>query len=135
MKVLVLSVAFCATYTLFAWSGIPLQDNDRIEMALARGSAEEPSAVFPLTIPGEPVGCWWDETAFHVGGRAFAFADLGVKPADGATFKVQVPRNGGKPLALEVVLKEKAAAYKVEDFGILGNREVEKTILMTAKAG
>ena len=127
-------VAVCATNAVFAWSAIPLQNNDRIEMALARGSAAEPSAVFPLTIPGIPVGCWWDETAFHVGERSFAFADLGVRPVDGATFKIQVPRDGGKPLTLEVVLKEKAAAYKVEDFGILGNRDVEKTILMTAKA-
>ena len=133
MKGLGFVVAVCATYTVFAWSNIPLQDDNRIEMALAHGSAAEPSAVFPLTIPGKPVGCWWDETAFHIGERSFAFADLGVKPADGATFKVQVPRDGGKPLTLAVVLKEKAAAYKVEDFGILGNRDVEKTILMTAK--
>ena len=134
MKGLGFAVAVCATYTVFAWSQIPLQNNDRIEMALARGSAAKPSAVFPLTIPGRPVGCWWDETAFHVGERAFSFAELGVRPVDGAMFKVQVPRDGGKPLTLEVVLKEKAAAYEVEDFGIFGNRDVEKTILMTAKA-
>ena len=126
-------LALATAVEAFAWSPIPLQDPDRIELALARGSAAEPSAEFPLTIPGAPVKCWWDDAALHVGERTFAFAALGVSPAEGATFKVQVPRPGLKDLTLEVVLKEKAAAYKVEDFGILGNRTVEKTILLTAK--
>ena len=126
-------VAVCATNAVFAWSAIPLQNNDRIEMALARGSAAEPSAVFPLTIPGKPVGCWWDEVAFHVGDREFNFAALGVKPVDGATFKVKLPRSGKKDITLEVVLKEKATAYKVEDFGILGNQTVTKTIRFVPK--
>ena len=116
-----------------AWSPYPLQDRDKIELALSRGSAAAPSATFPLTIPGAPVGCWWDETAFHVGETAFPFDKLGVKPVDGATFRVKVPRPTGKPLTLEVVLKEKAATYAVEDFGILGNQTVTKKVRFTAQ--
>ena len=134
MKSLAFIVAFCTMYTVFAWSAIPLQNKDRIELALSRGSAAEPSAVFPLEIPGAPIGCWWDDKAFHAGERTFDFASLGVKPADGAVFRVKLPRRKGKDLTLEVVLKERAAAYAVEDFGILGNQTVTKNVRFVPKA-
>ena len=44
-------------------------------------------AVAPVETTGEPVAFWWDEQAFHVGKRAFAWADIGVKPVDGCNFK------------------------------------------------
>ena len=117
---LLILIATGATMS-FGWSKPPLCEKDKIEFALARGSAAEPSAVFPLTIPGEPIACWWDEKALHVGGDVIDFAAHNVMPTNGAVVKFELTPPNGKRLRFEAVLKEKACSYRVEDFGPYDN--------------
>ena len=144
--VLVALVAAASAQQLFAWStrpgwpALPSQNGQRIQVALARGSAADPSAAFPLTEPGTPIACWWDDAALHVGANVFPFASLGVKPVDGAAFSVKVPvtegwsyANGMREIALDVVLDESAAAFRVPDFGILGNQTIDLPVTITPK--
>lgn len=134
-----LVVSFFACTPLFAWTtrpgwpAVPSQNNARIQCALARGDADHPSAVFPLCEPGRPVACWWDDDALHVGSRTFGFNALGVAPKDGASFSVDVVADSGKKMRLDVVLDEDAAAYRVPDFGILGNRTIDLPVTISAK--
>ena len=134
------ALAASAWETRPGWPALPSQNGQRIQVALARGSATAPSAVFPLTEPGTPVSCWWDDAALHVGTNAFPFASLGVKPADGAAFSVKVPVSEGwsyakgmREIALDVVLDESAASFKVPDFGILGNQTIDLPVTITPK--
>ena len=122
------------------WPALPSQNGQRIQVALARGSAAAPSAVFPLTEPGTPVACWWDDEALHVGANTYSLASLGVKPGEGAAFSVKVPISEGwsyakgmREIALDVVLDEGAAAFKVPDFGILGNQTIDLPVTITPK--
>ena len=122
------------------WSPLPLQDQSRIQVALARGCPDEPSAVFPLTTPGKPVACWWDDRALHVGGHVFEFSKLHVEPKNGASFSVKVPimeghifELGRKEMSLDVVLDENAADYAIPDFGILGNQEIDLPVTIVSK--
>lgn len=126
---------FCALslLQLFGWSAIPLQDASKIELALARGTSENPSAVFPLTIPGTPIACWWDDETLQVGDKSFLFKDLGVVPKDGAVVTVDVVAENGKTLKLVIELREDGASYKVNDFGVLGNQLIDKNLEITAK--
>ena len=70
-RVLVAVAAAAAAQQLFAWStrpgwpALPSQNGQRIQVALARGSAAAPSAAFPLTEPGTPIACWWDDAALR----------------------------------------------------------------------
>ena len=122
------------------WPALPSQNGQRIQVALARGSEAEPSAVFPLTEPGTPVACWWDDAALHVGTNVFPFARLGVRPADGAKFAVKLPVTEGwsygkgmREVSLDIVLDESAPAMRVPDFGILGNQTIDLPVLVTPK--
>lgn len=134
-----LAVSFLAATQVFAWAtrpgwpALPSQNNSRIQCALARGDAKNPSAVFPLCEPGKPVACWWDDEALHVGDRTFGFKALGAEPRNGASFSVDVVADNGKPMRLDVVLDEDAAAYRVPDFGILGNRTIDLPVSVSAK--
>ena len=166
-RCLILSVAFAWCAAVYAWTKPPLAQHDKIEFALARGCAEAPSAVFPLTVPGEPVGCWWDDKALHVGETVVDFASRHVMPTNGAVVKFELevgsiggsgvsplrkkdgsfhqkrrdaaspktdPRSVGTSiLRLEAVLDERASAYRVPDFGILGNRKIDTDVTLTAK--
>ena len=122
------------------WPALPSQNGQRIQVALARGSEAEPSAVFPLTEPGTPVACWWDDAALHVGTNVFPFARLGVRPADGAKFAVKLPVTEGwsygkgmREVSLDIVLDESAPAMRVPDFGVLGNQTIDLPVLVTPK--
>ncbi len=134
-----LAVSLFAYTSLFAWNtrpgwpAVPSQNNSRIQCALARGDADRPSAVFPLCEPGKPVACWWDDDALHVGSRVFRFKTLGVEPKDGASFSVDMVADNGKTMRLDIVLDEDAAAYRVPDFGILGNRTIDLPVSISAK--
>jgi hypothetical protein len=137
---LMVSLHANAWSTRKGWPGLPSQLGDRIQVALARGSAAEPSAVFPLTEPGTPVECWWDDKALHVGGNVYQFAKLGIEPKDGASFTVKVPISEGwayhqglRELKLDVVLDEDAAVFRVPDFGVLGNRSLDLPVYITPK--
>ena len=107
---------------------------------MARGSAENPAAVFPLTEPGTPQPCWWDNNAIHIGTNVFTFASLGVKPIDGTAFSLKIPifegwsyKQGMREITLDVVLDEQAASIRVPDFGILGNQKIDIPIKVTPK--
>jgi len=108
-----------------------------LKMAFPAGTAAEPSAVAPLELTGEPVSFWWDQAAFHVGEKAYAWKDLGVTPADGATFRL--------PLA-DTVLREKnelrgtidlsASRYRIPSFGPIGGSDIKAEVeVLCAKDG
>lgn len=122
------------------WPALPSQNNGRIQVALARGTASDPSATFPLTEPGKPVSCWWNDDALYIGTNIFPFVSLGVTPKDGVAFSVNVPvvegwsfASGMREIVLDVVLDESAATFKVPDFGILGNQTVDLTVTVSPK--
>jgi hypothetical protein len=143
---LVVVLSAVCSMPVFAWStrpgwpALPSQKADRIQVALARGSAESPSAVFPLTEPGTPIACWWNERELHLGTNVFEFSKLAVKPVDGAAFSVKLPLSEGwayakgmKEIILDIVLDEDAPEFSVPDFGILGNQSIDMPVFITPK--
>ena len=143
---LVVVLSAVCSMPVFAWStrpgwpALPSQKADRIQVALARGSAESPSAVFPLTEPGTPIACWWNERELHLGTNVFEFSKLAVKPVDGAAFSVKLPLSEGwayakgmKEIILDIVLDEDAPEFSVPDFGILGNQSIDLPVFITPK--
>lgn len=99
------------------------------------GTADDPSAVAPIETMGEPVAFWWDEQAFHVGKRAFAWADIGVKPVDGCNFSISLGETVDREkIELKGTLKKGAPRYRIGRFGQVGNTNVNTRVEMTAKA-
>ena len=100
----------------------------------ASGTAENPSAVAPIETTGEPVSFWWDEQAFHVGERSFAWASLGVKPVDGCKFSLSLGETVDREkIELNGTLKKGAPRYRIGRFGQVGNTNVNTRVEMTAK--
>ena len=84
------------------------------------GSAEDPAVVAPISPTAEPMVFWWDDAAFHAGDRAVRWAELGVMPTNGATFKLPVGTYEGERVILNATLDRDAPRLRVESFGKFG---------------
>lgn len=89
-----------------------------------RGSAEDPGVIAPLVPQGKPVAFWWDETAFHVGDRAYGWGELGAKPADGATFRLPLGEFERQPIVLEATLDSSSHKVRIASTGPVGGNEI-----------
>ena len=101
----------------------------------APGTAENPSVSAPIEPDGDPVAFWWDEHAFHAGERRFPWTTLGVKPADGCSFKVCLGETKDREkIELFATLRTNAPLCRVGRFGQVGNTNVKVRVEMTATA-
>ena len=99
------------------------------------GTADNPSAMAPIEPSGEVQAFWWDEDAFHVGERTFAWRDIGGKPAEGSLFTVNLGESVLRDkIELKGMLKGNAPRYRVGCFGQIGNTNVRTCVEMVATA-
>lgn len=104
-----------------------------VELALAPGSAEKPSAVFPLK-PGErPRAFAWTEAGLSVDGRTVAWAELGVTPKDGAEFVYRTVCADGEPGEVRGTLRAEASSFAVAGFDRTGDCDASGTVSVTAR--
>ena len=107
-----------------------------ITAVFTAGTADNPSAVAPIEPSGVPQAFWWDASAFHIGERSFAWKDLGVTPADGRAFKVNLGESVlREPIELQGELKGSAPRYRVGGFGQIGNTNVVTRIEVDSVSG
>ena len=93
--------------------------------AMRLRSLSFPSAVVPMEPSGKPVAFWWDDQAFHVDGKAYAWSDLKAKPVNGATFRIDLGVSSQRePIVLEGRIKLSASRYRIGEFGVVGNAVV-----------
>ena len=101
----------------------------------APGSADNPSAVAPVTVSGEPVAFWWDERAFHVGECAFAWTEIGVKPIDGCKFKVELDDAVNREkIEINATIRNRVPRYRIGRFGQVGNTNIHTRVEVSALA-
>ena len=100
------------------------------------GSPGNPSAVAPIEPSGTPQAFWWDEQAFHVGGRSFDWKKLGVTPAAGCSFTLDLGETVLRErIELKGTLRKKAPRYRIGSFGTVGNTNIRTRVELTTLAG
>ena len=116
---------------------IPVLFFAAIRCVFPAGTADNPSAVAPLEMSGEPVAFWWDAQAFHIGEKAYSWKELKVEPKDGASFKIDLGFDAQrKKNTLDGRIKLGASRYRVGSFGLVGNTPVSNvTEVVAAKGG
>lgn len=101
----------------------------------APGTADDPSAVVPVEVSGDPVALWWDDAGFHVGERVFTWKKLGVKPEEGRRFKLSLGETADREkIEINVTLKKNAPRCRVERFGQVGNTNIKTRVEVSATA-
>ena len=99
-----------------------------LKMILPAGTAAEPAAVAPVAPCDEPIAFWWDETAFHAGRQAFAWKDVGVRPADGAKFRVRYVTGGRADMDIDCTIDLSRPRFEIGSFGVIGNQAITNTV-------
>lgn len=103
-----------------------------LRMAFPAGTADDPSAVAPLTPTSEPRTFWWDDAAFHAGEKAYAWSELKTTPTNGATFRIDFGSINRHRVVLEGRIDRGASKYRLGTFGIIGGEPVSNDIVVVA---
>ena len=103
---------------------------------LPPGTAENPSAVFPLKPGEEPMAFAWDGDMFRAGDRTISWKEIGVVRGDGTKFKWKTKAADGEEILMDIMLKRSASRFAIPSMASLANRKLEGHISVTpAKAG
>ena len=103
-----------------------------IEFLLPRGTAEKPSAIFPLKQGETPVAFAWEGDTFRAGDRAIPLKALGAGEAkDGAKFVWKTKTADGEDAILKGTLKTSAARYEIPSFASLAGRKLDGKVSVT----
>ena len=95
-----------------------------VNFSLARGTADSPSAVFPIK-PGEAVVSFaWTDEGLCVNGTNVSWRTVGVKsPADGVSFTWYTRCSDGEQAFLKGTLKSTASHYRIEGLDRMDRRQ------------
>lgn len=114
----------------------PVPPRSPIIVSLARGSAESPSARFPLKPQLAPIPFAWTDEGLFSGCETIPWSELGVVPKDGAGFERRMKAQDGDEVLLKVTLREGASRFCVPSFGTIGRKVVSNEVeIVASKSG
>lgn len=99
-----------------------------LSLILPPGTADDPSAICPLSLNADPVAIWYDSEAVHVGDETFAWDALGVKPKDGVECALPLKTSPGAHGSVRLRLSSAAPKFRLGDFGVVGDRMVSNRV-------
>ena len=99
-----------------------------LSLILPPGTADDPSAICPLSLNADPVAIWYDSEAVHVGDETFAWEALGVKPKDGVECALPLKTSPGAHGSVRLRLSSAAPKFRLGDFGVVGDRMVSNRV-------
>lgn len=106
-----------------------------VDFALAPGSVEQPSAIFPFKPSEKPVAFAWTDRGLSVDGEVVPWTTLKVKePKDGKTFVYKAVCSDGEEAVLRGTLRSAASAYSIPSHGEMRQQHVEGLVKVTPKS-
>ena len=106
-----------------------------LKLVLPAGTAAEPAVIAPVTPCSEAIAFWWDAEAFHAGEKSYAWTDLGVKPKDGAAFKVRYGKVGREDIDIDCTIDLSRPRFEIGSFGVIGNSPIKTKVKVRPTKG